>query len=283
MSKTADDSEKVRWWPWLIGVIVVYIGYWYIIWISGWFSELEKGKFGDTFGALNALFAGLAFAGVIYAILLQQRELKLQREELELQRKELEDTRAEIRGQKETLQKQNFESSFFQLLNLHSEIVNSIVIPRGNVFQRDYIEFSGRGCFGYLLENLRNRLKEAIDKNRSKTEVFNDTYEDKFFSIFQTHIGHYFQHLDNVIKFAQEHEFFDEKEFKEKKRYTNFIRAQLSSNELGILFYHGLSARGAKFKDLVEQYALFEDMPSKVLIDGEHQKFYAPSAYGESN
>ncbi|HXH11753.1 MAG TPA: hypothetical protein VNP04_18570 [Alphaproteobacteria bacterium] len=41
------------------------------------------------FGSISALFSGLAFAGLIYAILLQKRELGLQREELELTRKEL--------------------------------------------------------------------------------------------------------------------------------------------------------------------------------------------------
>ncbi len=34
------------------------------------------------FGGLNALFTGLAFAGAIYAIILQQRELTLTRDEL---------------------------------------------------------------------------------------------------------------------------------------------------------------------------------------------------------
>ena len=29
----------------------------------------KAGEFGDTFGAINALFSGLAFAGVVYAIL----------------------------------------------------------------------------------------------------------------------------------------------------------------------------------------------------------------------
>ena len=37
---------------------------------------------GDSFGLLNTLFSGLAFAGVIITILLQREELKLQREEL---------------------------------------------------------------------------------------------------------------------------------------------------------------------------------------------------------
>ena len=48
-----------------------------------------------------------------------------------------------------------------------------------------------------------------------------------------------------------------------------------------LLFYHGLSDRGAKFKDLIEKYALLEDLPSEVLIDEEHRKLYALSAYGE--
>ncbi len=49
----------------------------------------ERGTIGDSFGMTNALFSGLAFAGVVYAILLQRQELALQREELQLTRAEL--------------------------------------------------------------------------------------------------------------------------------------------------------------------------------------------------
>jgi hypothetical protein len=48
-----------------------------------------RGQFGDMFGAANATFSGLAFAGLIYAILLQREDLALQRAELELTRQEL--------------------------------------------------------------------------------------------------------------------------------------------------------------------------------------------------
>ena len=51
-------------------------------------SWTDRGTFGDMFGAINTLFSGLAFAGVVYAILLQRRELSLQRKELEYARKE---------------------------------------------------------------------------------------------------------------------------------------------------------------------------------------------------
>jgi hypothetical protein len=53
------------------------------------YGDPNRGSFGDMFGAINALFSGLAFAGLIYAVLLQ-------REELSLQRMELRETRAEL-------------------------------------------------------------------------------------------------------------------------------------------------------------------------------------------
>ena len=40
------------------------------------------GTFGDLFGAVNALFSGFAFLGVIVAILLQKEELEEQRKEI---------------------------------------------------------------------------------------------------------------------------------------------------------------------------------------------------------
>lgn len=49
----------------------------------------ERGQFGDVFGAANALFSGLAFAGLIYTVWLQREELALQRAELAMTRGEL--------------------------------------------------------------------------------------------------------------------------------------------------------------------------------------------------
>ena len=49
----------------------------------------KYGTFGDTYGALNTLFSGLAFAILIITMLMQRQELKAQREELAEQRNEL--------------------------------------------------------------------------------------------------------------------------------------------------------------------------------------------------
>ena len=257
------------------------------------YPEIEcRGQFGDSFGALNALFAGLAFAGVIYAIILQKKELGLQRDELGLQRKELEDTRAEIRGQKEqlqaqnqTLQKQNFENSFFQLLGRHSEIVNSMVIHGSLLSSPQRLlnlkNYSGRECFDHMLQKLKDIYEARTEQFNAGTQPdedsaeslrrkwLNDKYE-KFFPDLQPYVGHYFRHLYNIVEFVDK----STSEVAEKKFYIALIRAQLSSTELGLLFYHGLSDRGAEFRDLVKKYALFENIPSEVLIREEHKGLY---------
>lgn len=69
---------------------IVWFGTGIFIWYGPfWDGMAERGQFGDLFGAVNALFSGLAFGGVIYAIFLQRNELSLQRRELELTRVEL--------------------------------------------------------------------------------------------------------------------------------------------------------------------------------------------------
>ena len=228
--------------------------------ISWLYPEIEyRGQFGDSFGAINALFTGLAFVGVIWTIRLQIRELELQRDELRLQREELEATRAEIRGQKEqlqaqnqTLQKQNFESSFFQLLSRHNEIVNSMAIPRplsGAIRGR----YSGRECFNPMLHELQHKapgmevskmLSDTDETKRSLYKLANKIYEE-FSSHLHPYVGHYFQHLYNVVKFIDQ----SDQDVVEQKFYTDLLRAQLSSTELELLFYHGLSDRGGRVQD----------------------------------
>lgn len=45
-------------------------------------NPTNPNDFGGMFGAVNALFSGLALAGIIYAIIIQREELILTREEL---------------------------------------------------------------------------------------------------------------------------------------------------------------------------------------------------------
>lgn len=69
-----------------------------VIWaLSGYLISViepgDRGTFGDMFGAINALFSGLALFGIIISILIQQKELNSQREELEQTREEFKTSR----------------------------------------------------------------------------------------------------------------------------------------------------------------------------------------------
>jgi hypothetical protein len=85
----------------VMGLLVVFglyaIG---LLWATHPVSELSISKaasFGDSFGVITSLFAGLGFAGLLATIFLQREELKL--------------TRRELQETKQTLTRQRFEES----------------------------------------------------------------------------------------------------------------------------------------------------------------------------
>lgn len=65
---------------WIVSAVLIMVA------IGDW---SHRGTFGDLFGAVNALFSGLAFAGLIFTIVLQKQDLEMQRKEIALNRNEL--------------------------------------------------------------------------------------------------------------------------------------------------------------------------------------------------
>lgn len=72
----------------------------------------SQGQAGDLFGCINALFSGLAFAGVIVAILLQREELELQRHEITANRLELARSATAQEESREALRKTVYANTF---------------------------------------------------------------------------------------------------------------------------------------------------------------------------
>jgi hypothetical protein len=93
-------------WP-LVILLAAVVTAWFLSssWIDSRIPDREvdyharRGQFGDKFGAVNALFSGLAFACLVYVTFLQRRELALQREELGCIREELKFMREKLFAQ----------------------------------------------------------------------------------------------------------------------------------------------------------------------------------------
>lgn len=232
-------------------------------------SDTEaRGLFGDKFGAINALFSALAFAGIIFTIFLQKRELKLQREEME-------ETRGEFIKQNETLIHQKFENTFFQLLKLLNTNIDSIDLRDR---ESGELKNTGRDCFKeiyeYCLKISKNNEKEDYDPSLEKTlNVYNEIYD-----MFKSDLSHYFRTLYHIIKFI------DQSNIDNKKQYTSIVRAQLSSYEQSLLFYNCLHSNGQeKFKPLIEKYSLFKNIDENLIMNKKHLDEYESNAYGEKN
>ncbi|MCR8956963.1 putative phage abortive infection protein [Variovorax sp. S2] len=225
----------------------------------------SRGPAGDMFGAVNALFTGCAFAALIFTIRQQSQELSLQREELKLTRGELAGQRAQMESQVTTLKLQQFENTFFQLVRTQADITAAIIVHRGhgNVA-------GGRFALQHVYEQLRDR--EIPNAGTNDLPAIQRAYEN-LFAQFEGQLGHYFRHLYHVLKFI------DSSGVEDKRRYTTFVRAQLSSVELQLLFYNCLTSFGREnFKPLVEKYGMLKPLPS---VDPSlaHRRHYLPSAF----
>lgn len=109
------------------------------------FSNWEtRGQFGDMFGAVNTIFSGLAFAGLIYAITLQSEELELQRRELESTRHELArsasaqaKSEAALAAQARSLEHSNRLMAIGTMISACDSVILSFEKLRSGVTQRD--------------------------------------------------------------------------------------------------------------------------------------------------
>lgn len=224
------------------------------------------GEWGDFFGGvLNPILTFLTFMGLLITIVIQQTELKESRKEFKRSADALDD-------QSKSLKKQNFESTFFQMLSLHNDIVNSVDLVEkesGNITK-------GRDCFRVFYTRLARLYRETKNKGKGKypPESIARLSYTLFWKDHQTELGHYFRYLYNLIKFV------DESEFSEGP-YIKLIRAQLSDQELFLLFYNSVSDHGQKFRNYIEKYELFDNMPIIRILDERHLKLYPESAYGE--
>ncbi len=135
----------------------------------------SRGQFGDVFGAVNALFSGLAFAGLIFAILLQREDLELQRQELTLTRQELsrsaaaqEQSEVALRAQAEAAGSSSRLATINFLLDHYKQELHAMqrLAFTGNdprfLLMRELKEREAR-----LLEELNNLYREVIGNERT--------------------------------------------------------------------------------------------------------------------
>lgn len=283
------EKRKSPVWPVVLAGIFVLI-----VWMINYcvFKDVDnesRGTFGDMFGGVNALFSGMAFIGVIFAIFLQRQEVAIAKEEISRTKEMLVKQREQLELQNDQAKKQNFEQTFFQLLTLFSELTERMDF----VHPKTKVKTNGKDVFPVLLKRLNvyhdplnatdSDFSEEIGNNLPSylktlpSGVSSEPYELFYYGGNNgLETGHYMRTLYNLIKFVDNADIDFEKKF-----YTNLVRAQLSDAETALLFHNCLSSLGnLKFKPLIEKYSLLKNFQKRYeFADGLIERYEA-SAYG---
>lgn len=103
-------------------------------------------------------------------------------------------------------------------------------------------------------EMLSDRL--VLTDNSQWDKVKKNSYE-VFYKEFEYIFGHYYRNLYRIIKYVNESDLIDDIS---KKEFRGILRAQLSTNELMMLFYNVVySEKGEKFKKQLQNKNFFDD------------------------
>lgn len=244
-----------------VSVVLVFWAMTFLLYLND--NSEERGQFGDMFGAVNALFSGLAFAGLIIT-LIQQRE------ELSLQRNELKQTRDEFKEQNKTMKRQRFENTFFNLMSLHQNITDNLeykVTFLGTVDETNALK--GREIFKHRYQRKSKSLFRISlhcgDENAR--ELLNNGYFDVF--------NQYLHFFEGILRFIDESDLLENEE---RLQYTIMLRNTLSDYERYTIFYYFV-AHGGWHKDIAENYGLFYGMEKSYLGNEEHYDLFEPCAY----
>lgn len=175
-----------------------------------------------------------------------------------------------FKRQQETSVLQQFETTFFNLLNIQREMMKSvkgkfngfngeIVLEGGDFFEKfsqlllsDYMFFPKQGS------------KEQTRK------LICEYYEDRFADPGPT-LGPYYRHLYHFLKYTNSSEIYGK-----KKKYMDIIQSQMSDAELYCLLYNAICYGSEKLLPLLDNYSFLENIERKSVSFDIHKRMFFP-------
>ena len=190
------------------------------------------GQFGDYLGGVVGTLVSLF--SLVYIYKTYRKQVEFSEHEMELS------------------YKQQFEASFFSLLQNHRSILLSLA----------YDKVKGNDFMNKVSEELQVRLMDReydLDsityENRFHEEDIVCSIYEQVYNIYGSQLGNYFRNLYHILSYVEH------SSVKDKKQYIDLVQGQLSNSELFVLFYDGLSRYGKKrMYPLLESYGLLENV-----------------------
>lgn len=250
-----EASPWSRHWPLLaaaavIGITGLLIGLWGI----HQFRPNELGHLGDFIGGTVGPLWSIAGLLLVYVAYLAQREqLKIQQDE--------------IREAGEQVSRQRLETTFFNLLQMHHQLVAAF-----STYTKAYqpwsapasgnplVEKRARDCLDVFLRRLGGEVRADKVDESSRVDRLARAYPIFYFK-HEAPLGAYFGNIRAILEIiaSAAHE-----------EYARVYRAQFSETELALLLYHAgwraLIGDGDLLRTLM-RYDFFATLRPEMLID----------------
>ncbi|NUU04131.1 putative phage abortive infection protein [Herbaspirillum robiniae] len=227
------------------------------------------GPFGDFFGGvLNPILTFISFIALAFSFTLQRVQVR--------------DAREQAIESKKVSRQQMFETTFFNLLTLHNSSAEQLHLEPDTIrypgvkWDPDLDEVDtverGRAVFGAVLDIMRKQSRTRYTPSHLPEPPIASTPPipaQIYIYIQHRHnfvLGHYFRNLFQILSYIDE--FAVDDPFKAgkkspRRRYANLLRAQLSTNELTLLYFNcqGTLVDNGRFRELVTRYRFLEHLP----------------------
>ena len=203
----------------------------------------ELGQVGDSFGALNTLFAGMAGAFVAWAGYLQHLQLRQVRRAYDAERL--------------SRKKQEFESIFFKMLELSRDLAGRVEDISFQQRETSTPKPNGFAALDARAAAIADKVKSSWQSNPEfRASVLVISYKGYIYNKQPSALGPYFRLLFQIFQTISEAGLKPEDE----RRYANIARGQLSEGAVLLLALNGLTAVGHDFIPLIERFGLLEHM-----------------------
>ena len=230
--------------PFLYGGLILWLE-----WPIRDFSLARIGFFGESFGVINTLFSGLAFAGVILTIHIQQNELA---------------------DSKETFRKERFEDSFYRLLGYYRQNLDDIKI----IDHRTGTAHDGVGALNFLIKRLHAAMQKYSHFLDTADEDDKKVYCFKLFLETQRILTRQTRYLGTLECLLEQIE-AELPSLEARTPYWRILMSQLTIFELKYIFYSCLVApENDNLRNLLHRSALSKHRIIESTINRHHLEFY---------
>lgn len=246
-----------------VGIIFLLVSAYLFLWKSNSPVSFEKNSVINStllndFGSLTAGTVGIlwSLAGVFLLIASLQEQKRATDENIK------------------SIRLQQFENTFFQLISVHYQIVNSLKIvlqDESGVPEKDEAGNKeikdGIICFVALAEAIGQKYRTKKSESVSGVN-FHDVCSEQFY-IYSAELGHYFGNFFNILRYVDSSKDISDTD---RPKYVGILKSQLSNYELVIILYYDLIRIDIERRAIIEKYCLLENLDFETKYSDAYEK-----------